>query len=179
MERITNKKLYRLPDAIANISCGTTSELSGLFLKILAVGIYQFLFENYAFFTLDNKTWWYWLTLFLLVDFAYYWGHRFSHEVNLFWGGHVVHHQSEEYNLSVAVDVVHASEYLVVQAVQAYCDPLQPGVLQCARLALQQRTIGGECDVGRVTFDRAQGGEFADQDFQVLAQQWLTAGDAS
>jgi hypothetical protein len=26
-----------------------------------------------------------------------------SHEVNLFWGGHVVHHQSEEYNLSVAL----------------------------------------------------------------------------
>ena len=41
--------------------------------------------------------------LFLLVDLAYYWGHRMSHEVNLFWGGHVVHHQSEEYNLSVAL----------------------------------------------------------------------------
>ncbi len=26
-----------------------------------------------------------------------------SHEVNLFWGGHVVHHQSEDYNLSVAL----------------------------------------------------------------------------
>jgi hypothetical protein len=37
------------------------------------------------------------------VDFAYYWAHRMSHEVNLFWGGHVVHHQSEEYNLSVAL----------------------------------------------------------------------------
>jgi hypothetical protein len=26
-----------------------------------------------------------------------------SHEINLFWGGHVVHHQSEDYNLSVAL----------------------------------------------------------------------------
>jgi alkylglycerol monooxygenase len=34
---------------------------------------------------------------------AYYWAHRMSHEINLFWGGHVVHHQSEEYNLSVAL----------------------------------------------------------------------------
>ncbi|MEZ4686501.1 MAG: hypothetical protein R3B47_10670 [Bacteroidia bacterium] len=25
-----------------------------------------------------------------------------SHEINLFWAGHVVHHQSEDYNLSVA-----------------------------------------------------------------------------
>jgi hypothetical protein len=41
--------------------------------------------------------------LFLLADLAYYWAHRKSHEINLFWGGHVVHHQSEDYNLSVAL----------------------------------------------------------------------------
>jgi hypothetical protein len=29
--------------------------------------------------------------------------HRASHRVNLFWASHVVHHQSEEYNLSVAL----------------------------------------------------------------------------
>lgn len=102
VERITNKDLYRLPDAIANLSCGITSQLSGLFLKILAVGVYQILFENFAFFTLE-RTWIYWLALVLLVDLAYYWAHRMSHEVNLFWGGHVVHHQSEDYNLSVAL----------------------------------------------------------------------------
>jgi len=45
----------------------------------------------------------YWVALFFLVDFAYYWAHRMSHEINLFWGGHVVHHQSEDYNLSVAL----------------------------------------------------------------------------
>lgn len=103
VERFTHQKLYRLPDALSNISCGITSQLSGLFLKIFGIGIYQFLFEKFAFFTLDNSTWWYWVSLILLVDFAYYWAHRMSHEVNLFWGGHVVHHQSEEYNLSVAL----------------------------------------------------------------------------
>lgn len=102
IERITHKELYRLPDAIANLSCGTTSQLSGLFLRIFAIGIYQLLFENFALFTLE-KNWLYWVVLFLLVDFAYYWAHRMSHEINLFWGGHVVHHQSEEYNLSVAL----------------------------------------------------------------------------
>jgi len=103
VERFTHQKLYRLQDAIANLSCGITSELSGLFLKILAIGVYQFLFENFALFTLDRSQWWYWIALILLVDFAYYWAHRMSHEINLFWGGHVVHHQSEEYNLSVAL----------------------------------------------------------------------------
>ncbi|MFZ2907267.1 MAG: sterol desaturase family protein [Cyclobacteriaceae bacterium] len=102
VERITNKKLYRLPDAIANLSCGITSQLSGLFLKVFAIGIYQLIHENFNLVTWD-KTWVYWLALFLLADLAYYWAHRMSHEINLFWGGHVVHHQSEEYNLSVAL----------------------------------------------------------------------------
>jgi len=109
VERITHKDLYRLPDAIANLSCGITSQLSGLFLKIFAIGVYQLLFEHFALFTWDVAHFQvyqkvlYWLVLFLLVDHSYYWAHRMSHEINLFWGGHVVHHQSEEYNLSVAL----------------------------------------------------------------------------
>jgi alkylglycerol monooxygenase len=102
IERYTHRKLYRLPDTIANLSCGITQQLSGLFLKIFAVGAYQYLFEHYTLFTWERNGL-YWLVLFLLVDLAYYWAHRMSHEVNLFWGGHVVHHQSEEYNLSVAL----------------------------------------------------------------------------
>ncbi len=102
VERFTHKDLYKFPDAIANLSCGITSQISGLFLKIIGVGIYQILYEHASFFKLE-KTWLYWVGLILLVDFAYYWAHRMSHEINLFWGGHVVHHQSEEYNLSVAL----------------------------------------------------------------------------
>lgn len=102
VERISHRKLYRFPDAIANLSCGITSQLSGLFLRVFAIGVYEVLYRNFAFFELE-RNWVYWLSLFLLVDFAYYWAHRMSHEVNLFWGGHVVHHQSEDYNLSVAL----------------------------------------------------------------------------
>lgn len=102
VERFSHRKLYRLPDAIANLSCGITSQLSGLFLKVLAIGVYEVLFSNFSFFQLE-RNWIYWVALFFLVDFAYYWGHRMSHQINLFWGGHVVHHQSEEYNLSVAL----------------------------------------------------------------------------
>jgi alkylglycerol monooxygenase len=105
VERLSNRSLYRLPDAIANMSCGITSQLSGLFLRLLGIGIYELLFASVAMFDVKASLpgWTYWLTLFLLVDFAYYWAHRMSHEINLFWGGHVVHHQSEDYNLSVAL----------------------------------------------------------------------------
>ncbi len=102
VERFSHRKLYRLPDSIANLSCGITSQLSGLFMRVLAIGVYEVVYSNLALFALD-RTWIYWIALFLLTDFTYYWAHRMSHEINLFWGGHVVHHQSEEYNLSVAL----------------------------------------------------------------------------
>lgn len=102
VERFSHRKLYRLPDSIANLSCGITSQLSGLFMRVLAIGVYEVVYSNLAFFALE-RTWVYWIALFLLTDFTYYWAHRMSHEINLFWGGHVVHHQSEEYNLSVAL----------------------------------------------------------------------------
>jgi hypothetical protein len=37
------------------------------------------------------------------VDFFYYWFHRYSHQINALWASHIVHHQSEEYNLTVAL----------------------------------------------------------------------------
>jgi sterol desaturase/sphingolipid hydroxylase (fatty acid hydroxylase superfamily) len=96
------RKLYRLNDAVSNISCGIVEQLTGLFAKIFTVAAYHFIFVNYAIFELEST--WYWLLLaFIGIDFFYYWAHRMSHQVNLFWLGHVVHHQSEDYNLSVAL----------------------------------------------------------------------------
>lgn len=40
---------------------------------------------------------------FVLIDFAAYWSHRWNHEFNLFWNRHIVHHSSEEFNLSAAL----------------------------------------------------------------------------
>lgn len=99
---INNRKLYRLNDAVTNISCGITQQVSGVFLKLFGIGIYQLVFEHFAIWQIPTN--WYTLViLFVATDFAYYWSHRMSHEINLFWSGHVVHHQSEDYNLSVAL----------------------------------------------------------------------------
>lgn len=102
VERFRQQKLYRLNDALTNISCGIGEQVTGVFMKLFVVAIYQFIYEKYAFFSIPTN----WLTgiiLFIAVDFFYYWFHRYSHEINLLWGGHIVHHQSEEYNLSVAL----------------------------------------------------------------------------
>ncbi|MEM6380216.1 MAG: sterol desaturase family protein, partial [Bacteroidota bacterium] len=101
-ESITNRKTYRLNDAITNISTGVLQQLSGTFLSILKVGLYLLMYEYCAIFRLEQS----WLTFaiaFVAWDLCYYWEHRLAHEINLFWGGHSVHHQSEDYNLSVAL----------------------------------------------------------------------------
>ena len=45
------------------------------------------------------------ITAFALLcqDFFYYWKHRAMHRIRWFWSAHVVHHSSEEYNLSTAL----------------------------------------------------------------------------
>ena len=101
-ESFNKRKTYRLNDSITNISTGTLQQVSGAFFSVIKVGIYVFLYEQFAFFNLENN----WLTftaLFILYDMAYYWEHRMAHTISLFWGGHVVHHQSEDFNLSVAL----------------------------------------------------------------------------
>jgi len=40
---------------------------------------------------------------FLGIDFVGYWSHRFDHKINVFWNRHIVHHSSEEFNLSCAL----------------------------------------------------------------------------
>lgn len=48
-------------------------------------------------------TWWYWLFLILADDFCFYWFHRLSHKLGILWMSHVVHHSSNEFNLSIGL----------------------------------------------------------------------------
>ncbi len=95
-------ELYSLNDTLTNLLVGIGQQISNLFQKILLIGLFIFIYENYRFFTLPTS-WWTILLSVIMYDFLFYWAHRWAHEVNLFWGAHVVHHQSEEYNLSVAL----------------------------------------------------------------------------
>ncbi len=102
-EAIKKKNTYRLNDAVTNISCGITSQVSGAFLKVLGVGVYELVYTHFSFMYIPIN-WWTGVILFLAIDFFYYWYHRASHEINFLWNfTHVVHHQSEDYNLSVAL----------------------------------------------------------------------------
>ncbi|MEY4738497.1 MAG: hypothetical protein RL302_2816 [Pseudomonadota bacterium] len=96
---------YRLNDAINSISLGIISQLSAVLTKLLSVGIYAAVFGAVAIYPdLEFWTTWYgWVTALLFYDLCYYWLHRAGHVVALFWAAHVVHHQSQHYNLSTAL----------------------------------------------------------------------------
>ena len=79
--------------------------IDGLFSKVLVVGAYTAVFHMHQrMATLGHERQCsVWVGSLCASDCAYYWAHRLSHEVNVLWIGHVVHHQSEDYNLAVAL----------------------------------------------------------------------------
>lgn len=98
------KKLnyYRFNDSIANLSQGIGQQITGLFMKTALFFGYKYIFEHWRWLDLPDNIW-VWIILFIAVDFFYYWFHRMSHQINALWAAHIVHHQSEEYNLTVAL----------------------------------------------------------------------------
>ncbi len=100
--KVKKRPVYRLQVAMSDMGCGIAQQLVSLFLGTgLLLGGYAWLYE-YRFVTLPTA-WLPWVLAVLGVEFAYYWWHRLSHEVNLLWAAHVVHHHSEDYNLAVAL----------------------------------------------------------------------------
>ncbi|MBP9663916.1 MAG: sterol desaturase family protein [Pyrinomonadaceae bacterium] len=89
-------------DAWTNIILGFGSVLWGSVFGLATGFIYIAVYEI-APYKFPVDAWWSWVALFFVDDLAYYVFHRVSHESRLFWNFHVVHHSSEEYNLSVAV----------------------------------------------------------------------------
>lgn len=69
---------------------------------VVAIVSYNWIETNFAFFDLE-LSWWMFPLVFVAKDFTGYWIHRFEHLVNYFWNRHMVHHSSEEYNLSCAL----------------------------------------------------------------------------
>jgi sterol desaturase/sphingolipid hydroxylase (fatty acid hydroxylase superfamily) len=94
---------YRVNDAVNSLSLGVFSEIVKLFTLALRIGIYAVVFSYLAVWQLPEDAWWVWVFAVVFYDFCYYWNHRLGHESAIFWASHVVHHQSQEYNLTTAL----------------------------------------------------------------------------
>ncbi|MBI2769469.1 MAG: sterol desaturase family protein [Burkholderiales bacterium] len=102
------RNTYRLNDSINSISLGMLSETSKVFTRLLRVGIYGAVYTTVSIVPIETakafwSTWYGWILALVFYDFCYYWLHRAGHECALFWAAHVVHHQSQDYNLSTAL----------------------------------------------------------------------------
>jgi alkylglycerol monooxygenase len=94
---------YRLNDAVVDLSSGILQQVFLVFWAAALIAVYVVVYERYRIITFAAGSPWPWILAFVLVDFTYYWWHRLSHRVNFLWAAHVVHHQSEDYNLAVAL----------------------------------------------------------------------------
>jgi len=102
--RKTTWTLPRFNDMTTSLTAGVLQQLLNLLiLKTIALDAYIYIHENHPIYQLDPTSVWTWVAGMLLVDLGYYWAHRMSHEMNIGWAAHIVHHSSEEYNLTTAL----------------------------------------------------------------------------
>ncbi|XP_072365253.1 alkylglycerol monooxygenase isoform X2 [Scyliorhinus torazame] len=107
-----SQTVFRMNDALTSISAGIVSRLPELLGRGIELTGYIYIWENFRLSVLPWDSPWTWWLAFLGVDFAYYWLHRMSHEVNILWAAHQVHHSSEDYNLSTALRQSVLQKYL-------------------------------------------------------------------
>ena len=97
-----NRVNFDRKDTWTNIFIGFMSVAWGALFGLVTSLIYLWVYDL-APYKMPMNGLWAWGILLFVDDFAYYWFHRISHEVRFFWNFHVVHHSSNQYNLSVAV----------------------------------------------------------------------------
>lgn len=93
---------YTWGDSLGNLSTVVFYHLTkGIFFKAVFLSLLAWVGQSALLHWEPNEAW-AWLLCFLVLDFFYYWDHRLSHTVRIFWCFHSVHHSSRHYNFSVA-----------------------------------------------------------------------------
>ncbi len=95
-------KVIHSMDTLSSLSSGITNVIKDVLGLTLVIISYDWLVDHIAIFTIET-TWLLYIMAFVGLDFAGYWNHRLSHQVNYFWNVHIIHHSSEEFNLACAL----------------------------------------------------------------------------
>ncbi|HSI76047.1 MAG TPA: sterol desaturase family protein [Lunatimonas sp.] len=86
-------------DSVSSISSGMTNVIKDVLGLTISLLTYEWLVGHVAIFEI-RSTFLTYLITFLVIDFKGYWTHRWEHKINMLWNRHVIHHSSEEFNLS-------------------------------------------------------------------------------
>jgi alkylglycerol monooxygenase len=111
VERMQHLKIYRLADTTTSLSCGIGDQVLSVFSKTAMIALYGFVYHYCHIWTISPSIYSY-IALFFLYDLCFYWAHRWHHTVNLFWGAHVVHHSSEDFNFATALRQSWTEEFM-------------------------------------------------------------------
>ena len=93
---------YDIKGALASLVIGIGNRFAGAFDALMLFGIYAAV-GRFAPVHWSISDWRVWVVGFVLVEFMYYWSHRFSHAVRWMWATHAVHHTPEEITFLSAV----------------------------------------------------------------------------
>ncbi|WP_207534992.1 sterol desaturase family protein [Desertivirga arenae] len=102
--RKNKKHLFKYDSSVANLSIGIAERLMNLFISGSFFELFNYIYEHHSLTHIPN-VWYVWVLLLLATDFVWYWYHRLGHEINLLWGAHIVHHQSEEFNYTASARI--------------------------------------------------------------------------
>jgi len=100
--KMMNLSVNEPMDTISSLSSGMTNTLKSLIGLSIVILSYDFMESKIGLFDIQSSVWLFVLA-FVGLDFAGYWSHRFNHKINIMWNRHVIHHSSEEFNLSCAL----------------------------------------------------------------------------
>lgn len=99
-----NRPVFNFNSSIANMNVGVAERLIDMFTAAGFFFFYDYLHKHFAIFDI-KPTLLLWIALILSTDLIWYWYHRLGHKVNLFWGFHVVHHTSKEFNYTAGTRI--------------------------------------------------------------------------
>jgi alkylglycerol monooxygenase len=94
---------YPLNTTVSNMSCGLLSLCTGVVSAIAFALVYRSVGATFGLIGGLGWQWWSVALAFVTVDLCYYAYHRASHRIAVLWGAHIVHHESDEYNLTVSL----------------------------------------------------------------------------
>lgn len=95
-------QVNRGADTISSLSSGITNTIKDVLGLTVVIISYNFFLEYLAVFEV-KETWLLYVIGFVALDLAGYWMHRWNHTINFLWNRHIIHHSSEEFNLSCAL----------------------------------------------------------------------------
>lgn len=114
-QKVFTKRLIK--DNVSSIGLGIGAVMLDFGMKAISLSYFFWIYNHFRltdifgikdfnkFFTLKWHAdhWWLWLLVMIVQDFGFYWHHRLSHKIRLFWTGHVNHHSDTHLSLAIAL----------------------------------------------------------------------------